>query len=195
MNLEEKTEEELVKISNENDNLGLVVEELFTRYKKGLERFIYQKTKNREETEDILQETFLKVFKSLNRYKYLNSASIQTWINSIALNTTRDYFRKKKIKPKISETDSEWYLDKVKQIALNPEEQAIFDEEKEILKREIDNFPPEIGETFRLRCHGLYYREISQNLEIPVGTAKSRVFKARKILEKRLIEDYDISLY
>ena len=106
-----------------------------------------------------------------------------------------EYFRKKKIGPKISETDSEWYLDKVRQITLNPEEQAIFDEEKEILKREIDNFPPEIGETFRLRYRGLYYKEISQNLEIPVGTAKSRLFKARNNLKNRLIEDYEISLY
>ena len=195
MSLENKTEKELIEIARKNSYLSEVIGEFYRRHNKAIQGFLYYKFKTGEETEDLSQETFFKVFRNFDKYENLRSATFKTWIYQIAKNTALDLFRRNQTKSKLLERGREKYLEESRSTILNPEEQAILNEEKEIIKKEVNSLPNKLKEIFMLKDNGISYLDISQILGIQSGTVKSRVFRSRKILKKRLMENYDILSY
>jgi RNA polymerase sigma factor (sigma-70 family) len=151
---------------------------LYARYERGLFRFIYGYLKNRQESEEIFHEAFLSVLDSSE--VAFTTGSFQGWVYRIARNLCLNRLRSKKrsdaalceVELPIVEDDSETLLI-----------QKISDLE---VQTAMDQLPRELSEVLRLRLSGLQYQEISQILEIPLGTVKSRFHTIVKTLRESI---------
>jgi RNA polymerase sigma-70 factor (ECF subfamily) len=159
---------------------------LVDRYKIKLFNLILRILGNREETEDILQETFLRVYRERESYDF--SYQFSTWIYTIALNLTKNELRKRKrysfLGIDLFSNRREFAVESVG----NPNGISLF------LEKAIASLPEKYKSAFLLRdINHFSYEEISKTLEVPMGTVKSRVNRARNILRRKLkpkMEEY-----
>ena len=197
--LEEKRHKrELAELSDEDlifrfqDGDIHAFEEIVNRYKDPLMNFVYRFLGDMSEAEDIVQETFLRVFRNKKAYKKI--AKFSTWIYTIAGNLAKTELRKRKKRNVYSISDM-GYEDKDYEISdesMNPEQKTntrMFDE---VLQKEIEKLSPKFREVIILRdIQELSYEEISKILKIPLGTVKSRVNRARLRLQEQLKDVLD----
>ncbi len=181
----EPTDEELIERFQHGDLYAFDM--IVRRYKDQLLNFVYRFVGNMEEAEDIVQETFLRVYR--NRQAYKRIAKFSTWIYTIAGNLARTELRKRKRRRIFSITDL-GYEDKDYEISdevFNPESHVDSRMQEEIIQREINKLPPKFREVIILRdVQELSYEEISKILNVPIGTVKSRVNRGRLKLQERL---------
>lgn len=179
------TDEELIARFQEGDVYAF--EQIVHRYKDPLINFIYHFLGDRIDAEDVVQETFLRVFKKKHLYRSI--AKFSTWIYTIAGNLAKTELRRRRRRQILSLTrmgreDSDYELPDV---FYSPE--RIVDgniKEKEI-RKEIEALPIKFREVVVLRdIQELSYEEISKILKIPLGTVKSRVNRGRLRLQKKL---------
>ena len=168
---------------------------LLQRYKNGIFRMIYQMIKNKEETEDIVQETFIKAFNSLESYN--SKYAFSTWLYKIAYNHCIDKLRKKKLKTqsldKPIELKEGTVKFQIKDERYNPEKSVILNEKKNKIDITINSLPSKYKKVIIYRHHkDKSYEEISKELNIPLGTVKARIFRARELLKKKLKENHYI---
>lgn len=189
---EDKSDGEIVtEVLNGNGDLFYF---LIRRYEKPIFNYIYRLVKHREEAEDLAQETFTKAFFALHQYDHTYEFS--TWIFRIALNVCRDYFRRKKFlffslnTPVGEEEETEWG-DLIEQNSfLDPDGELNNQELREELEKAIDHLPLKFKEVIILRhLEGLSYNDISEVTNLPVGTVKTYLHRARKKLREEL-KDY-----
>jgi RNA polymerase sigma-70 factor (ECF subfamily) len=148
-----------------------------------------------EDRKDIAQDIYLKTFKNLASFKF--QAKLSTWVGQIAYNTCINYLEKKKLvfPGNISDdngTVSGVILSKATNPCDNQTEERIFKKElSEILKTEIDKLSP-VYKTLIMLYHNedLSYAEIAQITELPEGTVKSYLYRARKALKDSLSLSY-----
>jgi len=157
------------------------------RYKEQLLNFVYRFVGNQEEAEDIVQETFLRVYRKRKAYKRI--AKFSTWIYTIAGNLSRTELRRRKRRKIFSVTDM-GYEDRDYEISddgYNPESHVEGVIQEEIIHKEINNLSPKFREVIILRdVQELSYEEISKIIRVPIGTVKSRVNRGRLKLQSRL---------
>lgn len=157
------------------------------RYKNQLLNFVYRFLGNAEEAEDLVQETFLRVYR--NRKAYQKVAKFSTWIYTIAGNLAKTELRKRKRRKFFSISDL-GYNEKdydISDEAYNPEKDVDGRMKEEIIHREIEALSPKFREVIILRdVQQLSYEEISQIVNIPLGTVKSRVNRGRLKLQEKL---------
>jgi len=157
------------------------------RYKDQLLNFVFRFVGNQEEAEDIVQETFLRVYRKRHAYKRV--AKFSTWIYTISGNLARTELRRRKRRKLFSVTDM-GFEDKDFEIsdeAFNPEDRAHGILQEEIIQREIEALSPKFREVILLRdVQELSYDEISKIVNVPIGTVKSRVNRGRLKLQIKL---------
>ncbi len=157
------------------------------RYKDQLLNFIYRFVGSQEEAEDIIQETFLRVYRKRKAYKRI--AKFSTWIYTIAGNLARTELRRRKRRKLFSVTDM-GYEDRDYEISdedFNPDNQVDGIIQEEIIQKEIAMLSPKFREVIILRdVQELSYEEISTIIKVPIGTVKSRVNRGRLKLQSRL---------
>ncbi len=157
------------------------------RYKEQLLNFVYRFVGNQEEAEDIVQETFLRVYRKRKAYKRI--AKFSTWIYTIAGNLSRTELRRRKRRKLFSVTDM-GYEDRDYEISdegYNPENHVEGVIQEEIIHAEINNLSPKFREVIILRdVQELSYEEISKIIRVPIGTVKSRVNRGRLKLQSKL---------
>ena len=179
------TDEELIERFQNNDIYAFDL--IVKRYKNQLLNFIYRFLGNAEEAEDLVQETFLRVYRNRNAYQKV--AKFSTWIYTIAGNLAKTELRKRKRRKFFSITDL-GYDDKdydISDEAFSPEKSVDSTIKEEIIHREIKALSPKFRQVILLRdVHELSYEEISQIVKIPLGTVKSRVNRGRLKLQDRL---------
>lgn len=179
------TDEELIERFQQGDIYAF--ELIVKRYKEQLLNFVYRFLGNQEQAEDILQETFLRVYR--NRHAYRRVAKFSTWIYTIAGNLARTELRKIKRRRLFSLSD----------IGMDDKDYEVSDEEfnpeahvntllhDDVIQKEINRLSPKFREVIILRdIQELSYEEISKILRVPIGTVKSRVNRARLRLQNRL---------
>ena len=159
--------------------------ELVDRYKDRLLNFVFRYFNNREQAEDVVQETLIKLYTHASYYK--NIAKFSTWIYTIAKNNALTELRKNKRK----RTDSLW-TNEGKPIDIETKGDSL---EKtvhnEIAVEALNRYLDEIPENFRIAVvlrdfQELSYEEISKILEIPIGTIKSRINRGRIQLSEKM---------
>lgn len=166
-------------------------EALLKRYQNGVYNLIYQMIKNREETEDLVQESFIKAFKSLDSYN--DNYAFSTWLYKIAFNHCIDAIRKKKLKTlpldrPIQLREGEIHHE-IRDDSYSPEGDFLFSERKKLIQETINSLPERYRIAIILRHQQDHsYEEISEILGIPLGTVKARIFRAREMLKKKLQE-------
>jgi RNA polymerase sigma-70 factor (ECF subfamily) len=157
------------------------------RYKDQLLNFVYRFLGNQEEAEDVVQETFLRVYRK--RHAYQRVAKFSTWIYTIAGNLARTELRRRN-RRRIFSLSNLGVDDKEYEISdeiLSPERHTNTVLSEEIIQREINKLSPKFREVIILRdIQELSYEEISKIIRVPIGTVKSRVNRARLRLQGRL---------
>lgn len=152
--------------------------ELYDEHKDRLFNIAMRIHGNVQEAEDVLQETFVRIYRALPGFK--GTCKLSTWLYRILLNTSFSSLKRKKS----HEKKLEGYLqDQSTQSMESRENPAIH----VILEQEIGSLPPGYRSVFVLHeVEGFSHEEIGDMLEISAGTSKSQLFKAKKILQKRL---------
>jgi RNA polymerase sigma-70 factor (ECF subfamily) len=162
-------------------------EEIVARYQGQLINFVGRLLNDRTTAEDIVQETFLRVYRNKHRYKEI--ARFSTWIYTIAGNLARTELRRRKIRNFFSisqrgETEKDY---EIPDADINVEKSVEGGMVRDLIMKEVMQLPIYFREVIILRdLQDLSYEEISQMLNVPLGTVKSRVNRGRTQIQKRL---------
>ncbi len=156
-------------------------EELYQKYSNKVYRLIYSITKDRDISQDIMQEVFIKVYKNLNKFR--GESSYLTWISRIAVNTTYTYLKKSKRTRYVEIQDHENMFSYSETPETSLKRKLTNDRIKEVLK---ELSPEESLLLTMVNDEKMNYEDISKILKIPVGTVKSRVFNLRKKLRNKI---------
>mgnify|MGYP000868973984 FL=1 len=179
----EEPEEILVKMAKKGDVSAF--SELVKRYERYILNLVYRTLGYSEDAEDIAQETFIKAYNNIKKFR--EESKFSTWLSKIAINLCRDKFRSKSHKEENLE-DGVW-LTIPQNSYYDPEETAERMEIQEKIRKAVASLPEELRVVFVLReLEDLSYEEISKMLNIPIGTVESRIYRARMKL-KTLLSD------
>jgi RNA polymerase sigma-70 factor (ECF subfamily) len=156
--------------------------EFIERYKNRLYNFVFRIIPEKETAEDILQDTFLRVYNQ--RKNYSPDFALSTWVYTIALNLVRSELRKRKLRKYLSLD----FLKEENDIELpdmvNPEPGKLMP----LLDKAIKGLPEEYRTAFVLcDIERLPYNDIAEIMRVPVGTVKSRINRARSMLREKLL--------
>ncbi|TYQ17962.1 UNVERIFIED_CONTAM: RNA polymerase sigma-70 factor (ECF subfamily) [Acetivibrio alkalicellulosi] len=169
------------KILNGGDMESFSV--LVQSYQVQLYNFVYKMINSKEDTEDILQEIFIKVYNNL--YKYNNKYSFSTWVYSIAVNTVKSSYKKRKCRP------SNYFIDNlIEEISSSDNCPELLIESKEYYTKiieVIDNLKEKQKTAFVLKyLKNFSYKEIGNIMCISQEAAKMKVHRAKTILAEKL---------
>ncbi|MAU16024.1 MAG: RNA polymerase subunit sigma-24 [Muricauda sp.] len=168
------------------------LETLINRHNQRITSFIYSKVLDRDVAEDIFQDTFIKVIKTLKRGSYSEEGKFLPWVMRIAHNLVIDHFRKNKRMPKFEGSDDFNIFSVIKDDKLNIEKQIIKDQIESDLTQLIDELPDDQKEVLIMRIYkDMSFKEISENTDVSINTALGRMRYAlinlRKIVERKNI--------
>jgi RNA polymerase sigma factor (sigma-70 family) len=164
-------------------------ESIVEQHQRLVSHIVFRMIQYKPDREDICQDVFLKVYENLGGFKF--EAKLSTWIAKIAYNTCLNYLEKKKIALFDDLSPDERSLETVPGSMANPEELV---EEREIsvlLRSEIDRMPVHYRTILTLyHLDQMSYKEIGETMDLPEGTVKSHLFRARRLLKDRLMSKY-----
>ena len=168
---------------------------LLSRYKDTIYFMLLKMLNNRSDAEDLTIEAFGKAFK--NPHQYSPTYAFSTWLFKIASNNCIDFLRKRKgITISIENEDEHSELSEVSRIKskdLNPEEKLIRKQKAILLQKVVRRLKPHYQELVELRYfREMSYEEIAEELNLPLGTVKAQLFRARQMLFK-LIEGTEMN--
>lgn len=158
----------------------------FDQMSQVLQSFAYNLTKNGEEAKDLFQETAYRAL--TNRDKFRPGTNFKAWLFTIMKNIFINNYRKKvKANTIFDSTDNNFYINSGKNIVRNGSESNIMMKE---LWRMINDLDESIRIPFVMHYEGYKYQEIADDLDLPLGTVKSRIFFARKALKEKINARY-----
>jgi RNA polymerase sigma-70 factor, ECF subfamily len=152
-----------------------------------LNAFAYNLTKNIEDAKDLLQETSYRAL--INKDKFSTGTNFKAWVFTIMKNIFINNYRKKvKANTIFDSTDNQFFINSGTITVRNSAESDIMMEE---LTTMVTNLDDSIKIPFVMHYEGFKYQEIAEELELPLGTVKSRIFFARKELKDKINKRYD----
>ena len=163
--------------------------ELVKRYQSMVFSVALRMVRQSQDAEDITQETFVRMFGALQRYD--PSRPFAAWLMTIASRLSIDHLRRRRVRPislfqREAGSDEERVID-VRDPGLGPEDVTSHREEERRTEELIDSLPPHYRIVVLLRHQqDLSYDEIARTLDLPLGTVKARIHRARALLKKRL---------
>ncbi len=181
----ETSDEVLIGRFQQGDNYAFDL--LVKRYKDPLINFIYRFLGSQTDAEDVLQETFLRLYK--NKHYYKEIAKFSTWIYTIAGNLAKTELRKRRRRTffSINQYGGEDKDYDIPDDSSNPEQETNTQITDDIIQAAIERLSPKFKEVIILRdIQGFSYEEISEMIKVPLGTVKSRVNRARLKLQADL---------
>lgn len=183
---EQITDQELVEKAQQGDKkaFNLLVVRYQNRVAGLLTRYV-----SRDDIPDIVQESFIKAYRSLASFR--GESAFYTWLYRIAVNTAKNHLTalgRRPPKEDILAEDAESY-DAGTQLreADTPENLVLSNELKRVVFETIENLPEELKMAITLReIEGLSYEEIAEVMSCPVGTVRSRIFRAREAIDAKI---------
>ncbi len=162
---------------------------LMKKYHDAIYHFIYRMIHDKQQVEDLTQEAFIKAFGSLASFN--DEFAFSTWLYKIATNNSIDYIRKRKLqtysidKP-IESVDSDYSFELPDEDA-ETDHELISNQRAKLLTAAIDKLPEKYRRVIHLRhVEERSYEEIAEELQLPIGTVKAHIFRAREMLYKAL---------
>lgn len=195
INLSEKARQdyELVQKALNGDEKAFA--RLLARYKDAIYFMLLKMVNNRNDAEDLTLEAFGKAFKNIHQYS--PTYAFSTWLFKIASNNCIDFLRRKKGTYVAIDNNSDSAQNnetvRLKSKELDPEEKLIRQQKAILLHRVVRRLKPRYRTLVELRYFREYsYEEIAKELELPLGTVKAQLFRAREMLFK-MIENTEMS--
>jgi RNA polymerase sigma-70 factor (ECF subfamily) len=166
-------------------------QQLMQKYREPIRRHVSRMVRDKGMVDDLVQESFIKAFTSLASYS--SDYAFSTWLYKIATNHTIDYLRKKKLstfsidQPPPGSDDARTY--ELPDTTYRPDRHVMADQRRELIQEAIDALPPKYHRVIVLRHQQeLSYDEIATELDLPLGTVKAHIFRARALLYRHLRE-------
>jgi RNA polymerase sigma-70 factor (ECF subfamily) len=162
---------------------------LVLKYQQKVTNLVSRYVRDPNEAMDVAQEAFIKAYKALPRFR--GDSAFYTWLYRIAINTAKNFLVAQGRRPPDTDLDSEMaeQLDvgvRLKEQA-TPESFLLEREIAETVKRAIDDLPEDLRTAITLReLEGLSYDEIASAMSCPIGTVRSRIFRAREAIDAKL---------
>ncbi|NBC22617.1 MAG: RNA polymerase sigma factor RpoE [Gammaproteobacteria bacterium] len=177
----------LVKRVQEGDKQAFNL--LVLKYQTKIVNLVMRYVRDADEANDVAQEAFLKAYRALPRFR--GDSAFYTWLYRIAVNTAKNYLVAAKRRPveyDLDLQDPEQYdmQARLKDID-SPEGVMMKDEVQRTIDEAIGELPEDLRTAIVLReLEGMTYEEIAETMECPVGTVRSRIFRAREAISKRI---------
>ena len=184
---EQSIDQKLVERVQQGDKRAFDL--LVQKYQHKVMNLITRYVRNPAEAQDVAQEAFIKAYRALATFR--GESAFYTWLYRIAVNTAKNHLTSMGRRPPASDVDAqdaEFYEggQAMHEVA-NPEREALSDEIREEIFAAFEDLPEELRTAIRLReFEGLSYEEIAEVMACPVGTVRSRIFRARETIDKRL---------
>lgn len=164
-------------------------ESIIEQHQRLVSHVVFRMVHNPADQEDVCQDVFLKVYQNLGGFQF--ESKLSTWIAKIAYNTCLNHLEKKKVPLYDDLSPDERSLDSVPGGAAQPDELAEGKEIAVLLRSEIDRMPVHYRTILTLyHLDQMSYKEIGQITDLPEGTVKSHLFRARRLLKARLMTRY-----
>ena len=162
---------------------------LVLKYQHKIVNLIMRYVRDPELAQDIAQEAFIKAYRALPRFR--GDSAFYTWMYRIAVNTAKNHLAAQRRRPMDVELDlqdpEQYDLHAKLKETDTPEGVALGNELKETVERAIAALPEDLRTAIVLReLEGMSYEEIAQTMECPVGTVRSRIFRARDAIGKKI---------
>lgn len=183
-NLSEKAQRDFVLVQKATKGDQKAYTELLDRYRDAIYFMLLKMVNNASDAEDLTIEAFGKAFKNIDQYA--PNYAFSTWLFKIATNNCIDFIRKKKANTiSLDQNDDE--DDKaptdIMANVLDPEESLIKEQKLKLMRSIVSRLKPRYRKLIELRYFKEYsYDEISEELELPIGTVKAQLFRARELL-------------
>ncbi len=183
----ESTDKELVKRVQKGDKGAFDL--LVLKYEHKIVNLVMRYVRDPETALDISQEAFIKAYRALPRFR--GDSAFYTWLYRIAVNTAKNHLAAQRRRPMDIELDlqdpDQYGLHAKLKETDTPEAVSLSDELQEILERAIQALPDDLRTAIVLReLDGMSYEEIAQTMDCPVGTVRSRIFRARDAIGKKV---------
>tara|TARA_B110000208_G_scaffold106554_1_gene132177 strand:+ start:1085 stop:1669 length:585 start_codon:yes stop_codon:yes gene_type:complete len=192
--MKSKSLSDAILVSNyiNGDESALTV--LINRHQQRLYSFIFSKVYDRDVTEDVFQDTFIKVIKTLKLGKYNEEGKFLPWVMRIAHNLVIDYFRKNNRMPKFNNNGDFDIFSVLSDDSLNAEAELVRSQIHDDIRNLVEELPEDQRTVLKMRMYNdMSFREISENTSVSVNTALGRMRYALINLRK-LIESNNIIL-
>ena len=162
---------------------------LVRKYQHRIAALIARYVSDRDEVQDVAQETFLRAWRAIGNFR--GDAQFYTWLHRIAVNTAKNHLVARNRRPPASDIDAA----DAEQFASGgrlrdddtPERELLRDEIERTVLRAVEALPVELRDAISLReAEGLSYEEIALRMDCPIGTVRSRIFRAREAIDASL---------
>ena len=162
---------------------------LVGKYQHKIANLIGRYVRETADVQDLVQETFIKAYRALANFR--GESAFYTWLYRIAINTAKNHIVAQSRRPPGSDIDAvdaeQFNGDSALKEKASPERIALKDEIAEVVVGVIENLPADLREALTLReLDGLSYEEIAEVMSCPIGTVRSRIFRAREAVDKQL---------
>jgi len=185
-----KAEEDRILVSAAKSGDQKAFEDLMKKYRKSVYYMLLKMVYNPDDAEDLTQEAFAKAFTSL--HKFDSKFAFSTWLFRIATNNCIDFIRKKKLltysidQPVDEDSDRPFFID-IRDKNYNPNEEMIHSERSQIIHEAVEKLPQRYKILVQLRYFDeKAYEELADELNLPLGTVKAQLHRARELLNELL---------
>lgn len=177
----------LVELVQKGDRTAFNV--LVLKYQHKVMKLVMRYVRNQAEAEDITQEAFIKAYRALPSFR--GESAFYTWLYRIAINTAKNSLmssRKRLVDYDLDLQDPDDYVGQsLLKHSDTPERLLLTDEIRQTVQDAMNSLPDDLREAITLReFDGLSYEEIAEVMECPVGTVRSRIFRAREAIDNKL---------
>jgi RNA polymerase sigma-70 factor (ECF subfamily) len=178
-----EVDQQLVERAQRGDKQAF--EMLVVKYQRKLERLLSRVIRDPAEIEDVAQEAFIKAYRALPNFR--GDSAFYTWLYRIGINTAKNYLmalgRRAPTSTEVEAEDAEGFEDAEQLRDINTPESMLLS--KEIAT--IEELPEELRTAIQLReIEGMSYEDIARIMDCPIGTVRSRIFRAREAIAERL---------
>ena len=162
---------------------------LVLKYQQRVMNILSRYVRDASEVQDLAQETFIKAYRALNSFR--GDSAFYTWIYRIAINTAKNFIVAQGRRPPrddLEASEAEQYsgADALQENA-SPERLLLKDEIGDLVFKTIDELPEDLKMAITLReIDGMSYDEIAETMSCPIGTVRSRIFRAREAIDEKL---------
>lgn len=186
------TDQQLVARVQKGDSRAFDM--LVLKYQHKIMGLISRYVHDSDEVQDVAQEAFIKAYRALPRFR--GDSAFYTWLYRIAINTAKNHLVARSRRPPGSDveiSDAEYFEGGGALREIETPETALFGAElKQVVERAIRELPDDLRTAVTLReFDGLSYEDIAEIMDCPVGTVRSRIFRAREAIDKKVREQID----